>query len=477
MTEGPLVTYGYTHEVVLPVMVTPAGAMSVSATARYLVCETICVPEEARLELNLPAGHPAASAQAVLFASTPTGPAAMSWSLMLLLAFAGGAILNLMPCVFPVLAMKALAMVQLSGAARRTRRTHAISVTAGVLVAFISLAAALLVLRQAGMAAGWGFQFQSPIFVAAMVWLLFVIGLNLSGVYQVGGTIAGAGQTLAGRAGHVGAFFTGLLAALVATPCTAPFMGAAIAAALAAPALLTVAVFVAMGFGLAVPYLLMAVVPGFANLLPRPGRWMEVMRQALAFPMYGACAWLLWVVEQEAGAAGVLGTASGLVLLGFAAWAFGLAQHATGQGRRLGQAVAVAAALAALAVLPGIAAKSAAADDAAEVFSPARLAALQAEGRPVFVNLTAAWCVTCLVNERVALSPEAVRQAFAAHHVAYLKGDWTRQDPQITAFLHQAGREGVPLYLLYAPGNPVPTVLPQILTESTVLNEVDRTGG
>jgi thiol:disulfide interchange protein DsbD len=204
---------------------------------------------------------------------------------------------------------------------------------------------------------------------------------------------------------------------------------------------------------------------------------MEVVRQALAFPMYAACAWLLWVVDQEAGSSGVLATSAGLVLLGFAAWAFGIAQSTSGQGRRLGLAASLAAGLAALTVLPGIAAGPGAPADAAEVFSPARLAALQAEGRPVFVNLTAAWCVTCLVNERVALSPDAVRRAFAAHHVAYLKGDWTRQDPQITAFLHQAGRDGVPLYLLYTPGNPVPAVLPQILTESTVLDEVDRTGG
>jgi thiol:disulfide interchange protein DsbD len=477
MTEGPLVTYGYTGEVVLPVQVTPAGPTQLTATARYLVCETICVPEEARLVLNLPLGSPAPSAQAGLFVLGSGTPAMPDWPRVMLLAFAGGAILNLMPCVFPVLAMKALALVRLSGAARRERRTHALSFTAGILVAFVGLACVLLVLRAAGSAAGWGFQFQSPVFVAAMVWLLFAIGLNLSGVYQVGGAMVGAGQGLAGRAGHIGSFFTGLLAALVATPCTAPFMGVAIAAALSAPAVLTVAVFVAMGFGLAAPYLLMAALPGIAHVLPRPGRWMEIVRQGLAFPMYAAAAWLLWVVDQEAGSGGVLGTAAGLVLLGFAAWALGVSQTASGQGRRVGQAACLAAGLAALTVLPGITAASTPADEAAEVFSPARLAALQAEGRPVFVNLTAAWCVTCLVNERVALAPAAVRAAFAAHHVAYLKGDWTRQDPQITAFLHQAGREGVPLYLIYAPGNPVPTVLPQILTESTVLSEVDRTGG
>jgi thiol:disulfide interchange protein DsbD len=573
LPEPPLVAYGYTGEVVLPLAITPPapfiGPLTISATARYLVCATICVPEEAELSLLLPVGAPSKSPQAGLF-STARTPSASVWPAevapdgtvsvrgsgavqaatffplksglivpsapqtlhatadgfslalqpdtgfdatanltgvlsvtqggqtryvsvsalpgpkpepgydlphLLLLAFAGGLILNGMPCVFPVLAMKALALARMSGGARREMRAHAFSYTAGVVLAFLALALTLLGLRSAGLAAGWGFQFQSPIFVAAMAWLLFGVGLNLSGVFQVGVPMTGAGQNLAARSGHAGSFFTGLLAALVATPCTAPFMGAALAAALAAPAATEIAIFVAMGLGLAAPYILLGMIPGAARLFPRPGRWMEVLRQGLAFPMYSASAWLLWVVNQEAGPSGVLGTASGLVLLGFAAWAGGLSQSASGQGRRLGQSAALAAILAALAILPGIGASSFPSTTDAETFSPSRLAALQAEGRPVFVNLTAAWCVTCLVNERVALSPAAVQQAFADHRVAYLKGDWTRQDPDITAFLHRAGRDGVPLYLLYSPGNPVPTVLPQILTERAVLDEVARSGG
>ncbi len=569
LPEEPLVAYGYTGEVVLPLTITPpAGALALTAVARYLVCKDICVPEEAAFSLALPAGTPSASAQAALFdpgrlptpspwpahiapdgtfsitgagpvqaawffptlpgrivpaapqtlrvavddftlalqpaaqfdpkadltgvlaihlasgmryvsVSAQPGPAPMDTTLprLLLLAFVGGVILNAMPCVFPVLAMKALALVRLSGGARRAMQAHAMSYTAGVLVAFLALAFVLLALRAAGMAAGWGFQFQSPIFVAAMTWLLFGVGLNLSGVYQVSFALSGAGQSLAGRTGHAGSFFTGLLAALVATPCTAPFMGVAVAAALSASAATEVAIFLAMGLGLAAPYALLGLVPGLAGLFPRPGRWMEVLRQGLAFPMYAASVWLLWVVNQEAGASGVLGTAAGLVLLGFAAWAFGLAQRAGRQGRRLGQAAAAAAVLAALAVLPGVGAAPAPALAEAEAFTPARLAVLRAEGRPVFVNLTAAWCVTCLVNERVALSPAVVQQAFATHGVVYLKGDWTRQDPAISAFLRQLGREGVPLYLLYTPGHPAPTVLPQILTERVVLDEVARSGG
>jgi thiol:disulfide interchange protein/DsbC/DsbD-like thiol-disulfide interchange protein len=388
-------------------------------------------------------------------------------------AFLGGLILNLMPCVFPVLAMKALGLA--AGAAQGRMRGHAVSYTAGVLLAFAALGGALLVARAGGAAAGWGFQFASPVFVAAMAWLLFGVGLNLSGVFEIGSRLAGAGQHLAARGGHSGSFFTGLLAVLVATPCTAPFMGVAIAAALAAPPAETIVVFLAMGLGLAAPYALFAAVPALGRLAPPPGRWMDRLRQGLAFPMYSASAWLVWVISQEAGPAGVLGTVAGLVLLGFAAWVVGLAQQETGRTRRFAQSVAAAALLLALAVLSGISAAPPAPSPAeadAEAYSATRLAALHAEGRPVFVNMTAAWCVTCLVNERVAIASAPVRDAFAARHVAYLKGDWTRQDGTITAFLREHGREGVPLYVYFPPGEQAPEVLPQILTGQTVLRAI-----
>jgi thiol:disulfide interchange protein len=387
---------------------------------------------------------------------------------ILVFAFVGGLILNLMPCVFPILAMKAVA---LAGHAGRGH-AHAVSYTAGVLVTFVLLAVALLTARAAGTAAGWGFQFASPVFVAAMTWLLFAVGLNLSGVFQVGGSLAGAGSGLARRHGVAGSFFTGLLAVLVATPCTAPFMGVAVAAGLAAPPVVTVLVFAVMGLGLASPYVALASMPGLARLMPRPGRWMDVLKQTLAFPMYGAAAWLVWVVSQEAGPSGVLGTAVGLVLVGFAAWVFGVTQTATVQPRRFGQAAAMVAVMAALAVLSGIASVPvgvATETSTAEAFSPERLAALRAEGRPVFVNMTAAWCVTCLLNERVAISTDAVQAAFHSGGVAYLKGDWTRQDPAITTFLRQNGRDGVPMYMFFPAGGGQPHMLPQILTEGEVL--------
>ncbi len=407
---------------------------------------------------------------------------------MLGLALLGGLILNLMPCVFPVLAMKAVALA--GGAAKQRARAHAMSYAGGVLLAFAVLGGILLGARAAGSAAGWGFQFQSPVFVAAMTWLLFGVGLNLSGVFRVGDGLAGAGQGLASSEGHAGSFFTGLLAVLVATPCTAPFMGAAIAGALAAPPAITIAVFLAMGVGLAAPYVLLAMLPGLARRMPRPGPWMEVLRQILAFPMYAAAAWLLWVVAQEAGSAGVLATAAGLVLLGFAAWALGAAQASAMRGRhRAGRlafhASALVATLAAVGLLagiglaPGVAGgpplQAIGAEASAPLpFTPARLAALRAEGRPVFVNMTAAWCVTCLLNERVAIATRPVQSAFAAHDVAYLKGDWTRQDPAITDFLRDHGRDGVPLYVYYPPGGAAPVVLPQILTEGEVLERIDR---
>jgi thiol:disulfide interchange protein/DsbC/DsbD-like thiol-disulfide interchange protein len=396
---------------------------------------------------------------------------------VLAFAFLGGLILNLMPCVFPVLAMKAVALA--NGAARGRTHAHALSYTIGVLVTFAALGSALLAARAAGAAAGWGFQFASPAFVAAMAWLLFAVGLNLSGVFQVGSALAGAGSDLSSREGHAGSFFTGLLAVLVATPCTAPFMGVAIAAGLAAPPAVTMLVFLVMGLGLAAPYVSLAAVPGLARIAPKPGRWMDVLKQALAFPMYGAAAWLLWVVSQEAGSEGVLGTAAGFVLLGFAGWVIGISQDAPARNRRFGQSVAGAALLTAAAVLSGIAVAPgsravASATETAQAFTPARLTALRREGRPVFVNMTAAWCVTCLVNERVAIATTAVQQAFAAHQVAYLKGDWTQQDPAISDYLRANGRDGVPLYVYYPPHGGKPQVLPQILTQGAVLAEVDK---
>lgn len=408
---------------------------------------------------------PGAAAAAELPASLPL------WQ-MALFAFLGGLILNLMPCVFPVLAIKATALAGLSGSDRREVRLSGVFYTLGVLAAFMTLAIALLAIRAGGSAVGWGFQFQSPLFVASMCWLMLAIGLNLSGVFEVGSSLAGAGQDLAGRKGHSGSFFTGLLAVVVATPCTAPFMGAAIGSALVAPAFSTLVVFAMMGVGLALPFLLLSIFPAVAQRLPRPGMWMLRLRQAMAFPMYATAAWLLWVLAQQAGEAGLRMALAGTVLVGLAGWLTGLSQQGgpkTWWPRSF--ALIAFAGLAGLMLTlhntepQGASSRQLAAN--AEPFNAERLARLQAEGKPVFVNMTAAWCITCLVNERTTLSTAAVQQSMQDHNVVYMKGDWTNRDPAITAFLQSFKRDGLPFYVFYAPGKK-PVVLPPVLTQAIV---------
>ncbi|WP_458095547.1 protein-disulfide reductase DsbD family protein [Roseomonas sp. WA12] len=387
-------------------------------------------------------------------------------------ALLGGLVLNLMPCVFPVLAMKAMGLARLSGASRGAVRGEALAYVAGVVVAFLALGGALVAARAAGMAAGWGVQFTSPVLVACMAWLMLGVGLNLSGVFAVHGPALGGGTL--GRGARGGSFGTGVLAVAVATPCTAPFMAAALGAAMAMPAGPALAVFGAMGLGMALPHLVLAVVPSLAGLLPRPGAWMERLRQALAFPMYAAAAWLAWVVSVQAGPDGLVPVLGGAVLVGFGAWALGVSQ-ATPRRGWIGRGLAVVSVLGALALLPRLsdaAGPGVVAETSGEAWSSARVAALRAEGRPVFVNLTAAWCITCRVNERMALETEATRAAFAKAGVAVLTGDWTRGDAAISALLREQGREGVPLYLLYPAGGGAPVVLPQILTERMVIEAV-----
>jgi thiol:disulfide interchange protein len=290
--------------------------------------------------------------QADVVLAAPQGPTptpAVPLLRALTFAFVGGLILNLMPCVFPILAMKAVGFA--AGLARGKAGAHAVSYTLGVVIAFVCVALSLLGARSAGLAAGWGFQFASPVFVAAMAWLLFAVGLNLSGVFRVGGSFAGAGSNLAAQEGHWGSFFTGALAVLVATPCTAPFMAVAIASGLAAPPPVTVLIFFTMGLGLASPYLALSSIPALARVIPRPGPWMEVFRQLLAFPMYGASVWLLWVISEEAGSAGVLGTAIGFALLGFAGWSLGITQDSSLGRRRIGWVAASLATALVIAVL------------------------------------------------------------------------------------------------------------------------------
>jgi thiol:disulfide interchange protein len=404
----------------------------------------------------------------------------LAWWQALLLAFLGGIVLNAMPCVFPILSLKLLGLAKQAHGHSLEQLAHGLAYTVGVLVSFAALGGALLALRAGGQAIGWGFQLQTPVFVAVIAYLLFAMGLSLSGVAAFGTGLSRTGGTLAGRSGLAGTFFTGVLATIVATPCTAPFMGAALGFALIAPVAVAIGIFLALGLGLAAPYLMATVIPGWQRVLPKPGGWMELVKQLLAFPLYGTVAWLIWVLIQEAGPGQSLGALFGLVLVGFAVWIYGRTRLAAPIGRRLGIGLATAGTAAAILLAVSLpttgegAAKAAVQGKLAyEPFTAQRLSALEATGKPVFVNLTASWCVTCLINERVALDSEAVRQAFAERGIVALKGDWTTQNPEITALLQQFGRSGVPLYLLYG-GKGEPVILPQILTAASVLDALGK---
>ena len=409
----------------------------------------------------------------------PAGEDLPVWWATLALAFVGGLILNLMPCVFPVLSLKVLS---LAGAATPAeRRHHGFAYAAGVVASFAMLGGVLLGLRAGGAAVGWGFQLQSPVVVGTLAYLLFAMGLSLSGVAEFGAALAGTGGRFAAHQGLGGSFATGVLATVVAAPCTAPFMGTALGFALVAPPAVALAVFVALGIGLAAPLTVAALIPALARLLPPAGSWMVLLKQLLAFPLYGTVAWLIWVLLQEVGPQGALAALLGLVCVGFAVWVYGLTSLAAPTARRIGAGLAAVGALAALVLVATIgpaganapAAKTSYDGLAYEPFTPARVDALIAAHKPVFVNLTAAWCLTCLFNEGTTLDSAAVRHAFAAHGITALKGDWTRQDPDITAFLQRFGRSGVPLYLFYDASGEA-TVLPQILTEAGVLAALDK---
>lgn len=384
----------------------------------------------------------------------------------------GGLILNVMPCVFPVLSIKALSLA--GGAQAGTARRHGLLFLAGVMTTFLLLAAGLLALQAAGAAVGWGFQLQEPVVIGALALLFFVIGLNLVGAFEIGGAAQNVGASLAGRGGDAGAFFTGALAVVAATPCTAPFMAGALGWAATQPPAASLAVFAGLGLGFAAPFTALSFAPGLHRRLPKPGPWMETFRQALAFPMFGAAVWLVWVHAVQTGADGVMALLAVFVAAAFAVWTL----RAGTNWRVAGLAVLVGVAALAWRPLTTVvaAAPVAAQGETAEAWSPARVAELTAAGQPVFVNFTAAWCVSCKANEAIALSRPAVRKAFADAGVVYLKGDWTARDSVIARELAAHGRTGVPLYLYYAPGTAAPVALPQLLSERLLIETVSGEG-
>jgi thiol:disulfide interchange protein DsbD len=397
------------------------------------------------------------------------------------LAFLGGLILNLMPCVFPVLFLKGLALVNSGNEEKHKLRAHGFVYTAGILVSFWALVALLLGLRAAGGTLGWGFQFQSPVFLSLMAGLLFFLGLSLAGQFEIGLTLTSAGGSLAAKQGYAGSFFTGVLAVVVATPCTAPFMGAAIGYALAQPAAVTFAVFTALALGLAAPYVALTLQPAWTRLLPKPGVWMDILKQAISVPIFATVIWLAWVLATAYGAALLAALLASFLLLAIAGWFLGrwpAKRGATAVAAVILLVVVVACVVAPKefvvlppALSPDDAKALASLPSTRNTWQPWSADAVQhalAAGQPVFVDFTASWCLSCQVNERVALDRPDVMQAFAAANVVLLRADWTREDPAITQALTDLGRSGVPVYALYTPGQSAPQLLPQVLTPGIV---------
>lgn len=380
-------------------------------------------------------------------------------------ALLGGMILNLMPCVFPVLSIKVMSLAQ---ADRKHMVSHGWAYTAGIMLCFLAFAIVLMLARAGGEAIGWGFQLQSPLLVAALAYLFFIMGLSLSGLINIGTRFMGAGQSLTQKSGLKGSFFTGVLAAVVASPCTAPFMGAALGFALTQPGFVSLSVFAALGLGMALPLLVLCYLPALANRLPRPGAWMETLKEILAFPLYLTAVWLVWVLGRQAGLNAAIAVCAGAVAIAFALWLMNRSAAGWAQPiRRVSMAAAWVIAL----LLPWQMTGALQDQDRWEPYSPERLAQLRQEGKPVFINLTADWCITCLANERVALGTDEVSEAFDELGVVTLKGDWTNRDPQITELLNDYDRSGVPLYLWFPAGHEGPgQLLPQLLTRGTVLN-------
>ena len=389
------------------------------------------------------------------------------------LAFLGGIILNLMPCVFPVLFLKGLALVQSSGEERKRLRSHGLVYTLGILVSFWVIVGVLLGLRAGGSQAGWGFQLQSPVFIAVLACGLFFFALSLAGQFDLGLSMTGVGGGLAQKQGYTGSFFTGVLATIVATPCTAPLMGAAIGFALAQPAGITFAVFTALGLGLAVPYLVLSFQPAWTRVLPKPGAWMEVLKQLTAVPLFGTAIWLAYVYGQlyPSDAAGhIAWLLCGFLVLAIAGWTLGR------WPLRWSSAIA--------AVLLGVVALAIPLSETKKdkltwaPYNQAALDAARAQGNPVFIDFTAAWCLSCQVNEKLVLRAGDVERQLAGRHVTLLRADWTQYDPEITKELATLGRSGVPTYVIYPAGkDAAPDVLPEVLTKDLVLSAIEKSGG
>ena len=418
---------------------------------------------------------PSAAAQAAMQGGSIINPRQQEFSLGVILIFAllGGMILNLMPCVFPVLSIKALSFTMTHQTAS-SRRSHGLAYTVGVVSSFVGIAFVMLSLRAAGEAIGWGFQLQSPLFVMLLIYLFFIMGLAFSGYLEIGSSLMSIGQSSERDESLSSSFMTGVLATTVASPCTAPFMGPALGFAIAQPSYLALLVFAFLGLGMALPFVLLAWIPSLTAKLPRPGAWMDSFKQFLAFPLYITGVWLIWVVGRQTSVDIVATIIIGLVLITMSIWLTKLRQAA---GHKI-TTLSFANLFAALCLIGAITipAWSITKDTEParwEPYSQQRLSELRQAQKPVFVNLTADWCITCLANEKIAFT-NAFYQSLSDNQVTYLKGDWTNNDPEITKLLNQFQRSGVPLYLVYPEGEASAEVLPQILLENTLINAIQR---
>lgn len=493
MTDD-IVNYGYSgeawHFVELQVADALSGHVEIGVKAEWLVCKSICIPERGEWQVRLPITAIPATTDATFTAmrlratlgeakiveeskpaiteekSSPASTGTGGFWVALFSAFIGGVILNLMPCVLPILSLKIISLVKIAHHSRTQAAQHGICYTCGILCGFSGFAALLYVLQAGSASLGWGFQLHSPAVVVGLSLLMLVIGLNLSGVFDVPNLFANVGSHKAQGNGRAGSFFTGLLAVMVATPCTAPFMAGALGFALLQPLWIQWLIFMSLGLGLAFPFLVISLMPSLQRFLPKSGAWMLRFKQGLAFPMYGAAAWLAWVATQQHGASLLALVFVCAVMVAWGLWLVGQC-NVNRYSKRIVMICMVG--------LVGLSLWWAEGDRRpssfvalAEPYSAARLSELRTEGKPVFIYATADWCVTCKLNERLVLRRTEVVQHLQQGNISVLKADWTKSDPAITALLTQHSLAGVPAYIYYAKGSVQPTILPSLLTVQKV---------
>lgn len=463
----------------LTLQVSPDGPADATKLTGVLTSENGWLADGSQRGLAIDAPFAAQAAAAGTTTTPGANPAAPGGSApaptgslpgTLALAFIGGLILNLMPCVFPVLGIKILGFVNQAGSERGKVVAHGLVFSFGVLLSFWTLAAVLAVLRAGGDQLGWGFQLQSPAFVFGLAALMLVFALNMSGVFEFGLSATGVGAGLQMKSGYAGSFFTGVLATVVATPCSAPFLAPALGAALALPVAQSFAVFTAIAVGLSTPYLLLSIFPAAVKVLPRPGAWMETFKQFMAFPLYATVGYLIWVLAGQVNEGGMLMVLFGLVLIAMGVWFYGRwnAPGATAGRARFGLIAGLA--VFSLGAWTGWPQPPAPTDVTWEKWSPDTVAQLRNADRIVYVDFTARWCATCQANKKLVFHDDTVLKYFRDHHIATLRADWTNKDPQITAELAKYQRSAVPFNLIWLPGKADPVILPELLTPGTVLD-------